>query len=727
MIESLQLADVATYGREGVSLHDLKRVNFFYGANGTGKTTLTRVLADPGQHPGCRVRWRQGEALECLVYNRDFVREHFSQTRLRGIFSLGEENIEAGRRIDAIRILLDQERNRSAAMEEQRQIRSVELAGHVDRFRERCWALIKTHAASFAPAFVGARNSKEKSLQRLLHESRTNTSSLLTRDALTERARIIFAPSRREVSPLPVFDMTAILAHERNPILQEIILGREDAPLAALMRTLGNSDWVRQGRRFHQVRPEQCPYCQQSAPSGLSRELDDCFDLSYEQEILALTALSTQYERDADALQGWLEALLASLSVELDMDVVQYLKYRLEQKLYQNRQRLAEKLQQPSRTVTLESLAQEAHQLSAMIRETNQRIAEQNRLVGNLAVEQGVLTGQVWKFLLAEIAPDLEAYQSHAREIERQLAGLEAQIGALNATMRTLEEEMTALAGQMTSIQPAIDGVNGLLSMIGFSGFTLSMAEGNEHYRVMRGNGQEVADTLSEGEKTLLTLLYFYFLVQGGPDPDSARRERIVVLDDPVSGLDNEAVRFSARVVRKLIALARQGPIIRQLWILTHDVLFFQEAIWNSQRVRREALPDESFWIVRKNLSGISSLERYPVNPVCSMYDLLWEELRSPERARVAGLLAAQRILESHFRHFGPVDLRGIQERFAGQEWTICAALLAGVREDSMHPRDAWSVPLDEESTQQMIKVFREIFEIAGHLGHYRQMMGVSG
>src|SRR3989442_899373 len=99
MIDSIELCDVATF-RGNHALKDLREFNYLYGANAVGKTTISRVIANGAAFPKCKVAWKKGDKLDAFVYNRDFIDANFSQTaELKGIFTLGEHNVELVRKI----------------------------------------------------------------------------------------------------------------------------------------------------------------------------------------------------------------------------------------------------------------------------------------------------------------------------------------------------------------------------------------------------------------------------------------------------------------------------------------------------------------------------------------------------------------------------------------------------------------------------------------------------
>ena len=93
MIESIQIKDVATYGNSPQQLSGLSKFNFLYGSNGSGKTTISRVIADETTYPTCSIQWSGGNKLQAMVYNRDFVANNFQSSELKGIFTLGQQDI----------------------------------------------------------------------------------------------------------------------------------------------------------------------------------------------------------------------------------------------------------------------------------------------------------------------------------------------------------------------------------------------------------------------------------------------------------------------------------------------------------------------------------------------------------------------------------------------------------------------------------------------------------
>ena len=79
MIEEIAITTVATFEAPPERLVGLSLFNYVFGSNGTGKTTISRVIADEAAFPTCKVTWKAGKKLQPMVYNHDFVERNFTQ------------------------------------------------------------------------------------------------------------------------------------------------------------------------------------------------------------------------------------------------------------------------------------------------------------------------------------------------------------------------------------------------------------------------------------------------------------------------------------------------------------------------------------------------------------------------------------------------------------------------------------------------------------------------
>ena len=99
MIDSIALSNAATFCGEH-SIDDLKLMNYFYGSNAVGKSTVAKLIEDETCHASCNVNWKNGIRLNTMVYNKEFVEQNFSNVgELKGIFTLGKQEIDLEQKI----------------------------------------------------------------------------------------------------------------------------------------------------------------------------------------------------------------------------------------------------------------------------------------------------------------------------------------------------------------------------------------------------------------------------------------------------------------------------------------------------------------------------------------------------------------------------------------------------------------------------------------------------
>ena len=112
-----------------------------------------------------------------------------------------------------------------------------------------------------------------------------------------------------------------------------------------------------------------------------------------------------------------------------------------------------------------------------------------------------------------------------------------------------------------------------------------------------------------------------------------------------------------------------------------------------------------------------------PTNPIKTSYELLWAEVRKPERSNLAIQNTLRRILENYFKILGGIEFDKLCEFFDGKEKIICKSLCSWVHDGSHFAHDDLYISIDESTVDSYIKVFRAIFEKSNHGAHYRMMM----
>lgn len=149
---------------------------------------------------------------------------------------------------------------------------------------------------------------------------------------------------------------------------------------------------------------------------------------------------------------------------------------------------------------------------------------------------------------------------------------LQDAVQAASGESKTAKDKFDGLVARIKEIedeviehrQPAEDLNNDLRQYLGHG--ELRLAVKDTGYSITR-NG-EPAQMLSEGEMTAIALLYFLKSLEGR---DFDLLNGVVMLDDPVSSLDANAMHLAFSLIRDRTA------DVAQLFVLTHNFAFFRQ------------------------------------------------------------------------------------------------------------------------------------------------------
>lgn len=227
----------------------------------------------------------------------------------------------------------------------------------------------------------------------------------------------------------------------------------------------------------------------------------------------------------------------------------------------------------------------------------NKNVTANNHIIDNLTARKKELISQIWKRLLEDTKPIYTKFKSESGALDAAITALEGKIAKSSEGLEAKQAEIEENEKKITSIKPTIDAINRLLKSFGFMNFHLVESTESGFYEVKRPDGSVAKKTLSEGEKSFITFLYFYYLVGGSFSSSGGTNDGIVVFDDPVSSLDADILFIVCNLIKKVVSEMRSGASpIKQVFVLTHNIYFHKEVTFDKTRdVLGTALKDETF------------------------------------------------------------------------------------------------------------------------------------
>lgn len=740
MIESISIRNIATYDNNGIQINDLKKVNFVYGANGTGKTTLSNLLYNPNNEDGkfndCLVEWKNNTSLKTLVYNKKFKELNFGQGgKIKGIFTLGEATTEQINEINAKKGQLSKIQENIDRIEIRLQTEQNELQQKKDNFKESCWIdIYKDYEDDFKEAFSGAL-SKERFKDRLLNEFQNNSVTLLTYDELKEKAQTIFGEIPQAISVINNVSYNDISQIQSDNIWETKIIGKSDVDIASLIQRLGINDWVNEGKKYIQENENTCPFCQKNTiTEDFRNKLNQFFDETYAENIAKLKQSQQQYNSLMENIINELNAIESNQktfpNTKLDIDKFSVYLRTLTSQNNENKIKIENKVKEPSREIELVSLQEQLSLLSELISLANIEIQKHNAIVTNFQTEKNNLIKAVWKFLVEKFKDKIESFNRERNNSERAIQGISNQLQNKIEERQILDTEIKELNKNVTSIQPTIDEINRLLNSFGFHNFKIVSSSENGFYEIQREDGSRAEETLSEGEITFITFLYYYQKIKGGDTAEEVNEDRILVIDDPISSLDSNILFIVSTLIKDLIKEMKKDDYvgsIKQIIILTHNVYFHKEVSFISKNEDKEQNKSH-FWILRKN-GNVTNIQAYgEQNPIQSSYAMLWNELKNENLSSTLTIQnIMRRILENYFKVLGNYkNEEDVIKYFPTlEERQVCRSLYHWINDGSHCFSDALEIDDQNITIDVYKKVFKAIFEYTEQEGHYKMMMGI--
>ena len=743
----------ASYKGCGVSIVPTY-VNFFFGNNGTGKSTIGKAIkVDRG------VEWQPGRSVsdyKVHVYNQDYISANLpNYHNLPGVFTVNEVNVTIQAKVDEKQIQKEKASTAFSEAGEAKTKKAAALQEALERFQQECWEKTANLRAEFKK--TQTNRMQKKSFTEGVLEVRTPKEHDV--EALHRLYAVAYSDDAKKYELFPSIVNTAALDElEGRDILGKRIVSSADTPFAQFLKKINAASWVQQGhKQFHEAAKDTCPYCQQPMPISFEDDLKACFDSSYQEAKQALADYYEAYRNEANEIVAPLLKPPAVLKPGMDITPFTDKVAAIKGVISTNLQKIKEKIDEPAELVEIEDVASMLSELENIIDGFNTLIKENNSVLDAKPKKQAECRTAVWEHIAFLLTDQVSRYKTSKASLEDEISKLITEISTQRTAISALTREIAELNKDCVNTTATIESVNVLLRDSGFQGFSIREKEGTPNvYEVVRPDGN-IAENLSEGERNFIAFLYFYHQVKGSDNPDGSQLDKIVVIDDPVSSMDSSALFIVSALVREMIQICENNAIggdpvakadyIKQIFILTHNAYFHREITYN--QVKNYLFVN--FYLISKidNKSSIKlctkvnpeiMTEEINYNPVQNSYAALWEEYKEIN-APIPLMNVIRRILEYYFLQLCGYDGVTLRKRILidnkdkfittdanGKEdytqYQMAHAMLSYICANSVGINDGINFVDDCVDVDQTKETFRLVFVLMEQKQHYDMMMG---
>lgn len=725
----LRIRGVRSYAPDRDICFDLSsKVTLIYGQNGSGKSTISGYFYDSQADKYRHCAFESPHISHFQVFNQEYIDSKFARSDYQpGIFTLSEANQESQDKINS--------NNKERAKLIVRIDKLKEEIAHKEGMKETvidgCAKDVFNRTVNdrkILSAFLDGAKIKRSFYERMvatpLSEVRTTT------EELADKWRTLSQSEGKLVAEIHLPTISP-LTEDVKKLMQEPVMPATSTQFSALIQKIGNADWVSQGQ--HYIHDDICPFCQQSFDvTAFLHELTQMFDESYQTSLETLSHAAERQAQNCDSLAEFESRVATHSFVDEGSQVLSLVK-AVNKGFQILLQQLLNKIKEPSLKVQPENLEEPLFLLQNEVSAFNIRVRENNRLAENFTQEKQSLSADVMALLRG-------ICEEFFTERDRQLGELQKEIDSrlhdgeiLEANKKQLDNETNALTGQLSDIQPTIDSINANLRLLGITGFEIICHDAEmKLYRLHRGNEPEKAEvfkSLSEGEKTMVSFLYFIESCSGSLTPETIHPEnKLIVIDDPISSLSHNYIyEVAALIKRKII----KSGAARHVVILTHNMFFFQEVLLNSGRLQDNREAPVNWSLLRIIKSDYSSCEKLSMHEMLNEYQALWQTLKDVRDGKNQPIVlfnTMRNILEYYFSFACKTEkLKEALESLASEHsdaGEYDSFYRAINRHSHSDGRNIFATGVIDK--ERYLRMFRKVFIQTNDDDHYLAMMGES-
>ena len=535
----------------------------------------------------------------------------------------------------------------------------------------------------------------------------------------------------KDLEQIEIKDITLIQSDcftqiEKDEIFIKNIIGSQNSTISDVIKKLGNSDWVKDGKKFL-GNDNICPFCQkETIGNDFKRQLEEYFDESYELDMSKLQGNLGSYQdfyNMITANNSFLENYFIKAKKEYELEF-HNLYSTLMNGIGKNIESMKEKIKEPSKSIHLQDNNPLFDNLNIFLQKIQQEINQYKIDFENKNQKRKEIKELFWQIMRNNHDDIIKEYENNKNELEKELENVESEIKQSEYIIQENKQKIVELQSQILNIENTVNAINSNLKEMGIVDFFIEKHNEN-FYRIARENDIKINfKTLSEGEKTIISFLYFLQLCKGKESGDEITNGKIVVIDDPISSLSHNHVFNISQLIHQ--NCFKQNDDIKQIFILTHNLYFFHEIIHLVVGKKGESKNTKIYRLTKYTNSRIEEIKRGDIlNEYESYWHIVIECKNNPQESEKYRYILPNTIRNILEYFFAFVNKDKYNEFLKNQASFQCEAFLRYLNRES-HSDGENITDFKEMDISKILEDFENIFKKSNNEAHYKKYMRLS-
>jgi wobble nucleotide-excising tRNase len=658
MTIKITMSAVASY-KAPTCFESDKKVTLIYGLNGTGKSTLSNFFSNPAAPIYSNCRSSGLEDAQVHVYNTNFVKDNFYEMdKIKGIFTLSKSNKVAEESLKDKRAEIIKHAALREGFLKSKNLLAVKLAADRELAEEAVWKIKTKYSGGdrVLEYCLEGLKAKARLFEHLASIALPTVEPTKTIESLRKEAEVLQGENAQRYSKLTKLTL-AITTIEQSQLFSKVIIGNQDSSVAELIAHIDNADWVSEGivfmDRLQTEGDDSCPFCQSKTINTAVRDaIKGYFDETFSQSVADLRNLLANYESHANSMPE-VEIFLDNPLWEDDSKDFKVAYQAILSQLDSNKSIIERKIRSPSSVVSLIDSSALIAEANLLIDRANSRIDTHNAKIENKSKALSEIKNEFWRLCRWEYDQTISPYQIIATSGKDEIKLRSDEIDKENAEIDSLTNQARELQKQTVNVDASIDVINSRLSGLGIDSFTIIKHEENTYRLSRNGVAAEDFQSLSEGEKTVISFVYFIELCKGAKNASDIVNKKIVVIDDPISSLSHIYVFNIGQMIKQELC---NSDKFFKIVIMTHSLYFFYE-LTDINKERRNK--NQKLLRLAKNFEGSKIVDmRYEEiqNDYQSYWSVIFDKNQPP--ALIANCM--RNVIETFFNFVKKRDLNNV-------------------------------------------------------------------